>query len=62
MERGRVNSSSLRWVDAEDYTINDKGIRDHVDYHTLAWDRREVDLDDLEAPVGHVVVRKLKFI
>jgi hypothetical protein len=56
IERGRINASTLRWVPVEEYTITDKGIRDGRDYHTLAWDRREVDLDDLEAPIGHVVV------
>lgn len=56
MERGRINASSVNWIPLEDYTILDKGIRDGRDYHTLAWDRREVDLDDLGAPVGHVVV------
>lgn len=56
MERGRINASSVHWIPLEDYTIIDKGIRDGRDYHTLAWDRREVDLDDLGAPVDHVVV------
>lgn len=56
LERGKINTTNTRWVPVEDYTIYDKGIRDGRDYHTLAWDRREVDLDDLTAPVGHVVV------
>lgn len=56
MERGRVNTTNTRWVPVDDYTILDKGVRDGRDFHTLAWDRREVDLDDLTAPSGHVVV------
>lgn len=56
LERGRINSTTVQWVPVEDYTILDKGVRDGRDYHTLAWDRREVDLDDLTAPAGHVVV------
>lgn len=56
LERGKVNSSTIRWVPVDDYTIYDKGIREGRDYHTLAWDRREVDLDDLTAPTGHIVV------
>ncbi|CRK92910.1 CLUMA_CG006339, isoform A [Clunio marinus] len=55
IERGKINRTTVRWVPVDDYTIYDKGIRDGRDYHTLAWDRREVDLDDLTAPVGHVV-------
>lgn len=56
LERGKINATNTRWVPVEDFTIYDKGIRDGRDYHTLAWDRREVDLDDLNAPTGHVVV------
>jgi hypothetical protein len=37
------------------FTILDKGVKDGVDYHTLSYDRRDVDLDDLTAPTGHVV-------
>lgn len=59
MERGKINLSSIRWVPVEDYTLLDKGVREGRDYHTLAWDRREMDLDDLSAPAGHVVVRLL---
>lgn len=59
-ERGRIIANTVRWVPVEDFTILDKGIRDGRDYHTLAWDRREVDLDDLTAPVGHVVVSVIK--
>lgn len=40
------------------FTILDKGIKDGVDYHTLSYDRRDVDLDDLTAPAGYIVVRK----
>lgn len=57
LERGKINATNTRWVPVEDYTILDKGMRDGRDYHTLAWDRREVDMDDLTAPAGHVVVR-----
>jgi hypothetical protein len=61
-ERGKIDSSTVRRVPVEDYTIYDKGIRDGRDYHTLAWDKREMDLDDLTAPANHVVVSILKFI
>lgn len=59
MERGKINASTVRWIPVEDYTIYDKGVREGVDYHTLAWDRRDIDLDDLEAFAKHVVVRQL---
>lgn len=55
---GKVNSSSTRWVPVQPFTILDKGIKDGIDYHTLTFDRRELDFDNLLAPIGHVVVRK----
>lgn len=54
---GAVNASSTHWVPPNKFTTLDKGIRDGIDYHTLEFDQREVDLDDLTAPAGHVVVR-----
>lgn len=56
LEYGDVNSTSTRWVPIPQFTILDRGIKDGIDYHTLSFDRREIDLDDITAPVGHVVV------
>lgn len=38
-----------------DFTLQDRGIRENVDYHTMTWDKREIDFDDLKSPAGHVV-------
>lgn len=57
MKYGQVSEVSTRWVPISQFGILDKGIRDGIDYHTLEFDRRQVDLDDLTAPVGHVVVK-----
>jgi hypothetical protein len=55
MPRGHVNVSSIRWRPINDYTLLDRGIRDGIDYHTVKWDTREMDLDDLLAPASQVV-------
>lgn len=55
LERGVINSTNTRWVPVADFTLNDRGIRDGVDYHTMSWEKREMDLDDLKSPTGHVV-------
>lgn len=55
LERGKINTTNVRWVPVSDYTLLDRGIRDGNDYHTMAWDKREMDLDELKAPTGHVV-------
>jgi hypothetical protein len=55
MPRGLVNDSSTRWRPVNDYTLLDRGIKDGVDYHTVKWNSRGMDLDDLLAPASHVV-------
>lgn len=53
--RGIINASTLQWRPMSDYKLLDRGIKNGVDYHTLTWDKRSIDLDDLIAPVSHVV-------
>lgn len=53
--RGYVNASTLNWKPVSDYKLLDRGIRNGLDYHTMSWDKRAIDLDDLVAPSGHVV-------
>jgi hypothetical protein len=55
MPRGHVNVSSTRWQPINNYTLLDRGIKDGVDYHTVKWNTRAMDLDDLLAPASQVV-------
>jgi hypothetical protein len=55
LERGVINVTNTNWVPVADFALSDRGIRDGVDYHTMSWDKREIDLDDLKSPTGHVV-------
>lgn len=57
LKYGQTGQNSTSWVSLTNFTILDKGIIDGIDYHTLSHKRRTVDLDDLKAPGGHVVVR-----
>lgn len=57
-ERGVVDSESVKWVPVSDYTILDRGIKNGHDYHTLTWDNRSIDLDDLSAKPSHVMTGK----
>lgn len=45
--RGFVNASTLSWKPVSDYKLLDRGIRNGMDYHTMSWDKRAIDLDDL---------------
>ncbi|XP_031632297.1 uncharacterized protein LOC116346405 isoform X1 [Contarinia nasturtii] len=53
--RGFVNASTLSWKPVSDYKLLDRGIRSGLDYHTMSWDKRAIDLDNLVAPKSHVV-------
>lgn len=53
---GKVDEATTHWVPVSKFSILDKGIKDGIDYHMLEFDQREVDLDDVTAPMGHVVV------
>lgn len=59
LKYGKIDKSTSHWVPISPFTILDKGVRDGIDYHTLEFDRRQIDLDDLVAPVNHVVVSKM---
>lgn len=56
LARGRIDPTSVRWIPIDEFKIYDKGTREDVDYHTLTWDRREIDFDYFEADADHVVV------
>lgn len=45
----------MNWKPVGEYKLLDRGIRNGMDYHTMSWDKRAIDLDDLIAPVNHVV-------
>lgn len=53
---GKIDQSSLRWIPLTQLDLSDKGLRDGIDYHTMTFERRGIDFDDLLAPPGHIVV------
>lgn len=55
LPRGNVNPATVEWKPVSDYKLLDRGVRNNIDYHTMAWDKRAIDLDDLKAKPGHVV-------
>ncbi|XP_013143941.1 PREDICTED: uncharacterized protein LOC106107598 isoform X2 [Papilio polytes] len=52
-ERGAVKAGS--WVPIQKFDPNDQNVREGTDYHTLTYERRAIDLDELDSPVGHVL-------
>ncbi|XP_023948445.2 uncharacterized protein LOC112053291 isoform X3 [Bicyclus anynana] len=52
-ERGSVSPGS--WVPLQKFDVTDPGIRDGVDYHTMSYERRAIDLDELDSPTGYIL-------
>ncbi|CAH1638020.1 unnamed protein product [Spodoptera littoralis] len=53
VERGFVESSDE--VLAQAFDPEQAGVLEGVDYHTLTYERRAIDLDELDSPSGHVL-------
>lgn len=58
LPRGLVNESSLVWQSITPVEIlkdDEKSMEDGLGYATLRYEERALDLDDLQAPKGHVI-------
>jgi hypothetical protein len=58
LPRGEINMTSVQWRPVDDYRISDSDVYNGKDYHTLSWEQRAIDLDDLVAPDGSVLTGK----
>lgn len=59
LPRGTINTETIQWKPLDAFDFRERSIKNGIDYHTLAWDRRAIDLDDLVAEHGQVVTGKL---
>ncbi|MCL4119485.1 UNVERIFIED_CONTAM: hypothetical protein GTU68_019165, partial [Idotea baltica] len=55
MAQGQVNHETLRWVEVDPIAVGTKEYVENVDYFTLMYEARNIDLDHLKAPKRHVV-------
>ena len=55
LPRGGILEESVQWKDVDSFSIMDRNIENGRDYHSLAWEKRALDLDDLVAPESHVL-------
>lgn len=58
LPRGMVNDSTIHWQPVIEVTVNkdqEESIEDGLGYATLSYRERALDLDDLNAPDGHVI-------
>ncbi|XP_017092961.2 uncharacterized protein orion isoform X1 [Drosophila bipectinata] len=61
MPRGVINQSSLEWKPVEKYNIFDRDVKKGVDYHTLSYESRSIDLDDVNTDDNSFVVTGVRF-
>ncbi|XP_043490833.1 uncharacterized protein LOC122516776 isoform X2 [Polistes fuscatus] len=54
---------STTWKPVDNYTVYDSDVDNGVDYHTIVWEKRAIDLDDLKSPENHLLTGiKLRMI
>lgn len=45
---GNINKTNVQWKPIDTFSILDNNVKKDVDYHTISWEKRGVDLDVLE--------------
>lgn len=55
MPRGTIDVKTVQWIPVDTYKITDKNVYNDRDYRTLSWEKRAVDLDDLQTDDGYVM-------
>lgn len=55
LPRGQIDNTTLEWLEAESYNILSPNVRNGRDYHTLSYDNRILDLDDLIVEPSYVL-------
>ena len=53
--RGNINKTSISWKPIEAFSVLDSNVKSDVDYYTLAWEKRGLDLDDLVPAQDHLL-------
>lgn len=53
-ETGEVNANN-RYVGHPEFSIDSKGVQSGIDFHTLTYEKRSINLDTVLAPAGKLV-------
>ncbi|XP_015041040.1 uncharacterized protein orion isoform X2 [Drosophila pseudoobscura] len=61
LPRGGINHTTLSWKPVENYNIFDRDVKKGTDYHTLSYESRSVDLDDVNTDDNSFVVTGVRF-
>ncbi|XP_072747595.1 uncharacterized protein Orion isoform X2 [Anoplolepis gracilipes] len=55
LSRGAINTSTTEWQPVDAFSIMDVNVKSGIDYHKLVWEKRALDLDDLQSPQDHLL-------
>ncbi|KAL6436597.1 hypothetical protein ACFW04_004812 [Cataglyphis niger] len=55
LPRGAINASTTEWQPVDAFSIMDANVRSGIDYHKLVWEKRALDLDDLQSSQDHLL-------
>ncbi|XP_029173505.1 uncharacterized protein LOC114942330 isoform X2 [Nylanderia fulva] len=55
LPRGAINSSTTEWQQIDAFSIMDSNVKSGIDYHKLVWEKRALDLDDLQSAQDHLL-------
>ncbi|KAH8343078.1 hypothetical protein KR059_004741 [Drosophila kikkawai] len=61
LPRGAINQSTLEWKPVDKYNIFDRDVKKGVDYHTLSYESRTIDLDDVNTDDNSFVITGVRF-
>lgn len=61
LPRGAINQSTLEWKPVDTYNIFDRDVKKGVDYHTLSYESRTIDLDDVNTDDNSFVITGVRF-
>lgn len=55
LPRGAINTSTIEWQPINAFSIMDPNVKSGVDYHTIVWEKRALDLDNLLSLQDHLL-------
>lgn len=60
LPRGAINTSTTEWQPVDAFSIMDVNVKSGIDYHKLVWEKRALDLDDLQSSQDHLLTGNSK--
>ncbi|XP_060651417.1 uncharacterized protein LOC132788116 [Drosophila nasuta] len=62
LPHGVINESTVEWIPVDEYDIKDPSVKEGIDYHTLSYQSRALDLDEaLKTADNTFVVTGVRF-